>query len=171
MAITRSFGILATTALLASAFGVASYADELSQNYQQYNAAQVQLELSANKLTLEQVDRINAQHYQSVVSADGSIVVDPVRGLPALIAHKALYRYYTSQSDQSFTVDFGDGTSVVLGSDSYLPARDCFPPIKTPPGCLGSFNATHIYAAAGTYAATVKNASGTVVGSLKVYVP
>jgi hypothetical protein len=156
-----------------AAVGAANAAgNEVSQNYQTYQAAQVQLELSgANKLTSQQVDQIKAQHYQFVSSADGYFVVDPIRGLSSLIAHQALYWYYTSQHDQSFTFDFGDGSSVVLGSEYYRLAHDCFLPIKTPPGCSGSFSVAHIYAAAGSYAVTVKNASGTVVDSLTVYVP
>jgi hypothetical protein len=168
----RAIWIWGLISALAAVGAVNVAGNELSQNYQAYQAAQEQLELSgANKLTLQQVDQINAQHYQIAPSAHGHFVVDPVRGLPSLIAHKALYWYYTSQSSQSFTFSFGDGSSVVLGPDNYRPATDCFPPIKTPPGCLGSFNVTHIYATAGTYTATVKNASGAVVDSLTVYVP
>jgi hypothetical protein len=145
---------------------------EQSQNFQTYQAAQEQLELSGtNKLTSQQVDQIQAQRYRVASSADGYFVVDPVRGLASLIAHKALYWYYTSQSARSFTFDFGDGSSVVLGPDLYGPAHDCFPPVKTPPGCLGSFSVAHIYAAAGSYTVIVKNDSGTVVDSLTVYVP
>ena len=146
--------------------------NELSQNYQTYQAAQLQLELSgANKLTSQQVDQINAQHYQVVSSADGYFIVDPIRGLSSLIAHQALYWYYTSQRDQSFAFSFGDGSSVALGAEHYRLAHDCFLPIKTPPGCSGSFAVAHIYAAAGSYTVTVKNASGAVVNSLTVYVP
>ena len=171
----KPFRLLATTGLLlVSVLEVASYAgDGLCQSYQAYQAAQLQLELSgANKLTLEQVDQINAQHHQGMSSADGYFVVDPVRGLPALIAHKALYRYYTSESNQSFTFDFGDKSCVVLGPDNYLPAHDCFPTNKkTLSGCRGSFGVAHIYGMADTYIATVKNASGIVVDSLTVYIP
>jgi hypothetical protein len=171
----KPFRLLATTGLLlVSVLEVASYAgDEPCQSYQAYQAAQLQLELSgANKLTLEQVDRINAQHHRGMSSADGYFVVDPIRGLPALVAHKALYRYYTSERNQSFTFDFGDRSCVVLGPDNYLPAHDCFPPNKkTLLGCLGSFSVGHIYGAAGTYTAAVKNASGIVVDSLTVYIP
>jgi hypothetical protein len=157
---------------LAAVGGATVAQTEQSQNFQTYQAAQEQLELSGtNKLTSQQVDQINAQRHRVVSSADGYFVVDPVRGLASLIAHKTLYWYYTSQSAQSFTFDFGDGSSVILGPENYRPAHDCFPPIKTPPGCLGSFSVPHIYAAAGSYTATVKNASVAVVDSLTVYVP
>jgi hypothetical protein len=168
----RAIWIWGWIATLAAVGGATVAQTELSQNYQTYQAAQEQLELSANKLTSEQVDRINAQRYRTVSSADGYFVIDPVRGLASLTAHQALYWYYTSQSVQSFTFDFGDGSSVVLGPDNYRLAHDCFPPmIKTPPGCLGSFSVPHIYAAAGTYTATVKNTAGAVVDSLTVFVP
>jgi hypothetical protein len=168
----RAIWIWGWISALAVAGGTTVAQTEQSQNFQTYQAAQEQLELSGkNKLTLQQVDQINAQHYQGASSPDGYFVVDPIRGLAALIAHQALYWYYTSERNQSLTFDFGDGTSVVLGSDNYRLAHDCFPPIKTPPGCLGSFTVAHIYAASGSYTATVKNASGAVVNSLTVYVP
>jgi hypothetical protein len=168
----RIIWIWALISELAAVNGATVARTEQSHNYQTYQAAQEQLELSGgNKLTSQQVDQINAQRYHVVSSADGYFVVDPIRGLPSLVPHKALYWYYTSQSAQSFTFDFGDGSFVVLGPDNYRLAHDCFPPVKTPPGCLGSFIVPHIYAAAGSYTATVKNASGAVVDSLSVYVP
>jgi len=107
--------------------------------------------------TVKQTTNTNQETVQSVTSTFSAL---PETGVVPFYVN---FAFKDPTSGRSYTVDFGDGSSGVLGFASFLiPDRSGFP--STPPAYIGQ----HTYTSGGTHVAKVKDASGNIRGTVTI---